>query len=117
MAVKQTGKKVYKTMQGKTVDMDLLRKRNELTPAVGNAKVNARGDELGAGGKIIKKREDVLADYYRDNPNTVSHKEQTVEPVAQPVVEEPVAEAPVEETSKDGWVEDADGNFVKKEQD
>jgi hypothetical protein len=117
MAVKQTGKKVYKTMQGKTVDMDLLRKRNELTPAVGNAKVNARGDELGAGGKIIKKREDVLADYYRDNPNTVSHKEQTVEPVTQPVVEEPVAEAPVEETSKDGWVEDADGNFVKKEQD
>ena len=79
MAVKQTGKKVYKTMQGKTVDMDLLRKRNELTPAVGNAKVNARGDELGAGGKIIKKREDVLADYYRDNPETVSHKEKTPE--------------------------------------
>ena len=116
MAVKQTGKKVYKTMQGKTVDMDLLRKRNELTPAVGNAKVNARGDELGAGGKIIKKREDVLADYYRDHPETVSHKEQTAEPVEQSVVEEPVAEAPVEETSNDDCVEDADGNFVKKEQ-
>jgi len=117
MAVKQTGKKVYKTMQGKTVDMDLLRKRNELTPAVGNAKVNARGDELGAGGKIIKKREDVLADYYRDHPETVSHKEQTAEPVEQSVVEEPVAEAPVEETSNDDWVEDADGNFVKKDQE
>ena len=103
-------------MQGKTVDMDLLRKRNELTPAVGNAKVNARGDELGAGGKIIKKSEDVLADYYRDHPETVSHKEQTAEPVEQSVVEEPVAEAPVEETSNDDWVEDADGNFVKKEQ-
>ena len=38
-------------MQGKTVDMDLLRQKNELTPAVGNAKVNARGDELGSGGK------------------------------------------------------------------
>lgn len=106
MAVKQTGKKVYKTMQGKTVDMDLLRKRNELTPAVGNAKVNARGDELGPGGKIIKKREDVLADYYRDHPGTVAHKEKTVEPVEQPV----------EETSKEDWVEDADGNFVKKDQ-
>ena len=34
----------------------------------------------------------------------------------QPVVEEPVAEAPAEETSKEDWVEDADGNFVKKEQ-
>ena len=30
MAVKQTGRKTYKTMQGKAVDMDLLRKRNEL---------------------------------------------------------------------------------------
>ena len=37
--------------------MDTLRQRNELTP-VGNAPVNARGDELGSGGKIIKKRED-----------------------------------------------------------
>ena len=35
MAIKQTGKKTYKTMQGKPIDMDLLRKRNELTPAVG----------------------------------------------------------------------------------
>jgi|SRR6056300_1607695 chorismate mutase len=115
MAVKQTGKKVYKTMQGKTIDMDLLRKRNELTPAVGNAKVNARGDELGPGGKIIKKREDVLADYYRDNPNTVAHKEKNPAPVADPVVEEPVAETPVEQTDGE-WVEDAEGNFVKKEQ-
>ena len=74
MAVKQTGRKTYKTMQGKAVDMDLLRKRNELEIAVGNAKVNARGDELGAGGKIVKKREDVLADYYRDNPSKVLKK-------------------------------------------
>ena len=36
--------------------------QNELTVAVGNAKVNARGDELGPGGKIIKKREEVLRD-------------------------------------------------------
>ena len=62
MAVKQSGRKQYKTMQGKAVDMDLLRQRNELTPAVGNARVNARGDELGPGGKIIKKREEVLGD-------------------------------------------------------
>ena len=50
MPMKQTGRKQYKSMQGKTVDMDLLRQKNELTPAVGNAKVNARGNELGAGG-------------------------------------------------------------------
>ena len=74
MAVKQSGRKQYKTMQGKMVDMDLLRQRNELTPAVGNARVNARGDELGPGGKIIKKREDVLGEYYRDHPQAVPNE-------------------------------------------
>ena len=29
-----------------------------------NVKVNARGDELGPGGKIIKKREDVMTEYH-----------------------------------------------------
>ena len=110
MAVKQTGRRTYKTMQGKNVDMDLLRKRNELTQAVGNAKVNARGDELGPGGKIIKKREEVLADYYRDNPTKVPSRNKADAPV-----EETVVEAPVEETTKDDWVEDADGNFGKKD--
>ena len=71
MAMKQSGRKQYTSMQGKKVDMDLLRQRNELTPAVGNARVNARGDELGPGGKIIKKREEVLGEYYRDHPQAV----------------------------------------------
>ena len=74
MAVRQTGRKVYKSMQGKSIDMDLLRQKNELTPAVGNARVNARGDELGPGGKIIKKREDVLGEYYRDHPQAVPNE-------------------------------------------
>ena len=59
MPMKQTGRKQYKSMQGKSIDMDLLRQKNELTPAVGNAKVNARGDELGPGGKIVRTREQV----------------------------------------------------------
>lgn len=117
MAIKQTGKKTYKTMQGKPIDMDLLRKRNELTPAVGNAKVNARGDELGPGGKIVKKREEVLADYYRDNPTKVPEK---VDPAPQQVqADEPVKQEEVVETATQEdveWVEDSEGNFVKKEQ-
>ena len=114
MAIKQTGKKTYKTMQGKPIDMDLLRKRNELTPAVGNAKVNARGDELGPGGKIIKKREEVPADYSRDNPTKVPEK---VDAPQQVQADEPAKEEVVEPAKEDvEWVEDADGNFVKKEQ-
>ena len=71
MAVKQTGRKQHVSMQGKNIDMDLLRQKNELTPAVGNVRVNARGDELGPGGKIVRKREEVMADYYRDHPQAV----------------------------------------------
>ena len=112
MAVRQTGQKVYKTMQGKQVDMDLLRKRNELTPAVGNARVNARGDELGPGGKIVKKREEVLEDYYRDHPQKVSNIKVKA-PAEEPKKEVKKAEAPVVQ-KEDEWVEDADGNFVKK---
>jgi hypothetical protein len=65
MPQKPGQKKIYTTANGKVVDMDLLRQKNELTPAVGNARVNARGDELGPGGKIVRKREDILADFYK----------------------------------------------------
>ena len=137
MAVKQSGRKQYKTMQGKSVDMDLLRQRNELTPAVGNARVNARGDELGPGGKIIKKREDVLGEYYRDHPQavpnevpgqgTVEADEETkdaVKKVAEEVAPQIVKDEAVDEMAEidaeadetgTAWVEDADGNFVKKD--
>tara|TARA_B100000003_G_C10816706_1_gene325098 strand:+ start:300 stop:635 length:336 start_codon:yes stop_codon:yes gene_type:complete len=109
--MKQTGRKQYRSMQGKTVDMDLLRQKNELTPAVGNAKVNARGDELGPGGKIIRTREQVLKDYYDSNPGVpdeiaVSRKE---------LAEQENTEAdPLVVNTEDDWVEDEEGNFVKK---
>ena len=60
MVQKASGRKIYRTANGKQVDLDLLISRNELTPAVGNARVNARGDELGPGGQIVRKREDVM---------------------------------------------------------
>jgi hypothetical protein len=61
MAMKEQPKMVYRSLQGKEVDMNKLININELTPAVGNANVNARGDKLGPGGKIIQKREEILA--------------------------------------------------------
>jgi hypothetical protein len=137
MAQRQQGRKVYRTMQGKQIDMDLLRKKNELTPAVGNSRVNARGDELGPGGKIIKKREDVVKEYYRNSgpvaeepartnvqtqsasvaeeKSTVQRKKTTR---AQEKVEKTAEPTPAElaefDDMDDGWVEDTEGNFVKK---
>lgn len=63
--------KIYRSMKGKPVDIEALRSRNELSIAVGNVNVNARGDELGPGGKIAKKREEVVAPYYENNPNAI----------------------------------------------
>lgn len=63
--------KVYKTMRGKELDMEKLSIRNETTPAVGNMRVNARGDQIGPGGKIVKTREEILKDYYAKNPRQI----------------------------------------------
>lgn len=67
--MKEQQRKIYRSANGKEVDIEKLRAKNELTPAVGNARVNARGDELGPGGKIIRKREEVMAEYYKGNPS------------------------------------------------
>ena len=61
-------------MQGKEVDMDKLIRQHELMPAVGNVRVNARGDELGPGGQIVRKREDIIAEYYETNPKAKSDR-------------------------------------------
>lgn len=130
MAMKNKQSKVYRTMQGKQIDLDLLIKRNELTPAVGNAKVNARGDELGPGGRIVKKREEVVKDFYSstsviDEPtrktvapttNTLSQAEQKelAEFDEEPIPAKKPSTSRPSAAKKDEWVEDEDGNFVKK---
>lgn len=58
-------RKVYRSMQGKEVNMETLAARNETMPAVGNVRMNARGDELGPGGVVVRKREDIVNDHYK----------------------------------------------------
>lgn len=79
-------------MQGREVDMDKLIRQHELMPAVGNVRVNARGDELGAGGQIVRKREDIVAEYYESNPKA----KKEVEPV---ITKVDVKEEKIEETA------------------
>lgn len=107
MVQRTKGAKVYKTMQGKQIDMDMLRKRNEMTPAVGNARVNARGDELGAGGQIVRKKEDLLKEYYENSKG-----------VADEAAVRKTAKTQIDDNGKDvtddDWIEDEDGNFIQK---
>jgi hypothetical protein len=88
-------KQIYRSARGKEVDMMKLVKQNEMTIAVGNAGVNARGDKLGPDGQIIKTREEILSE-------RVS--------VSAPVIEEPapvVQSAPVKKDIKN---QDPEGN-------
>lgn len=55
---------IHKTANGKYLDMSQLIIQNEREIAVGNAKVNARGDILGEGGKVIHSRDDVSKAFY-----------------------------------------------------
>jgi hypothetical protein len=45
---------IYKSAMGKQVDMGALMAKNERVRAVGNGKMNARGDTVDSTGKIIK---------------------------------------------------------------
>ena len=49
---------VYRTALGKQIDIDKVRLLNEETVAIGNMRVNARGDELDRSGKIKQSKED-----------------------------------------------------------
>ena len=59
------------TMRGVTLDVSQLLAENEKTVAIGNAKMNARGDLIGANGQVITKREEVAQAYYKRNPKAV----------------------------------------------
>jgi hypothetical protein len=102
--------KTYKTMQGKEIDMERLMRQHELMPAVGNAKVNARGDELGSGGKIVRKKEEIIAEYYENNPNAVPESVKPVKtkssPAATATAAAPAKVAPTVKTATGDFTSD-----------
>ena len=56
--------KVYKSAKGKMVDIDKVRLANESVIAVGNMRVNARGDMLGQGGEVAQGRNKIMDQVY-----------------------------------------------------
>lgn len=81
-----------RTAMGSMIDMDMLRIANEGTIAIGNMKVNARGDQLGAGGKVLKSRAQIMQDYHKINTPLASQDD-----VLQ---SEPIADRPKELVQK-----------------
>ena len=58
-------KEVYRSANGKTVDMGALRLQNEKVRAVGNMRVNARGDEIDDNNNIIRKNSEQVKGQYQ----------------------------------------------------
>ena len=57
-------KQVYKTAQGKTIDMGSLALQNEHVRAVGNMNVNARGDLIDDKDRVISSRPEMVNQQY-----------------------------------------------------
>ena len=64
--------KIYKTAQGKTVDMGKLMLQHEKVRAVGNMKVNARGDMIDDMNRVISSKNDQVNKQY--NKQTTPRK-------------------------------------------
>ena len=99
-----------RTAAGKLLDMEALMAENEEAIAVGNAKVNARGDQLGAGGEVVATVQEVATAYYQENPRAVitqSTKEE-IGVTQQSTLQADTINAPVQKQAFDDWVDPED---------
>ena len=81
---------IYRTAMGKAVDMAALAAKNEKVRAVGNMKVNARGDTIDSNGRVIKPVTSKVNEQYA---NTVGNRSSHVVkktgkpvPVSKPII-------------------------------
>ena len=97
--------KVYKTAQGKTVDLGTIMLKNEHVRAVGNMNVNARGDKLDGNNRVVETKPQQIQ---RQNARTTNVSSAPVQTSAvksrqtrkkakenTPVDEQPVEQTPV----------------------
>ena len=87
MVARAPRKRMYRTMQGRMVDIEKLRTANESVQAVGNMNVNARGDVLGAGGQVVTPKEQIIKKYYEQPKGMVSDTPSKGKPMPAPKAE------------------------------
>lgn len=125
--------KNYRSNRGVPIDLGKLMSQQEKNIAIGNTKSNARGDQLGRGGRVVKGADEIAREHYnKNNPRAVKQSTIKVDDTdvkrkieeaksnPDPIIDdwqEPVQDSVQEETlvvEEDEWVEDDDGNFVRK---
>jgi hypothetical protein len=81
----------HRSAMGKSVDMATLASKNESVRAVGNMKVNARGDTIDSMGRVTRPITDKVNNMYA---KTVGNRSAQAKPTA-PQVDAPRSAAPV----------------------
>lgn len=77
---------IYRTAQGKRLDMSTLARKNERVRAVGNMSVNARGDTIDSAGRVIVPvTKKVGAKYERTVSNRAARLAKRKEDLMQPI--------------------------------
>ncbi len=74
------------TLKGRQIDLGALREAHGATIALGNSGTNARGDQIGRGGVVVKAKEDIVRDYYENNPKAVTVTSVSLKDIADEVM-------------------------------
>ena len=91
------GKKVYRSSQGKSIDLGALLLQNETVRAVGNMGVNARGDRINIQNKVIDTKNKISQRAYNKQIGPQDVKPQThASPIEDVVPAQPFAPDPYE---------------------
>lgn len=71
-------RKIYRTAQGKTIDLGALQLQNETVKAVGNMGVNARGDKVNEKNNVIEGRNASMSRQYKKQINKTNVSDDVV---------------------------------------
>ncbi len=85
---------IYRTAQGKRLDMSILVRKNEKVRAVGNMSVNARGDTIDSQGRVVVPVTKKVGDKYQ---RTVSNRSAKLKKREQELFE-PIETSPAPES-------------------
>lgn len=88
--------RIYRSAQGKTVDMTALAAKNEKVRAVGNMKVNARGDTIDSQGKVIVPATQKVGEAYQKTVGNRSAQVKKPSKVNKPVKNEELTKEELE---------------------
>lgn len=105
---------VYRTALGRNVDMGALVSRNEKVRAVGNMKVNARGDTIDSNNKVIKPITEKVNDKYSRTVGNTSA--QIIKPDKQGKLSKPIINedlTPQERELEDSFDDDLEIEQIK----